>query len=217
MVRWFVNLQEIKGVQGRWWFADLPFACIDWLVSAAKRTLGAVKPSRGHRPELQGSDCPTTRLGGVFRNDVCPLGKWCRLCLVMLCLRHSGQTLHHGTRACYITVSEANNITFAQAKTSFIKTQKMSKETKNERVFFVSFILQKHWQLPQNVIKWWLCKANKKDGYKDGRNKKLCTTKPKKISWRKTWENIHRAFYWVSFYSWFYCWLFSCKRTRVSK
>jgi len=29
--------------------------------------LGAVKPSRGHRPELQGSDCPTTRLGGVFK------------------------------------------------------------------------------------------------------------------------------------------------------
>ena len=31
------------------------------------RTLGAVKPSRGHRPELQGSDCPTTRLGGVLK------------------------------------------------------------------------------------------------------------------------------------------------------
>ena len=30
------------------------------------RTLGAVKPQEGHRPEVQGSNFPITRLGGML-------------------------------------------------------------------------------------------------------------------------------------------------------
>ena len=163
MVRWFVNLQLIKGVQGRWWFADLPSACIDWLVSTAHRTLGAVKPSRGHRPDLQGSDCPTTRLGGVL--EVCLAANFSyirpwRVILLRSDIRLRRVVFKHSRCECLsflggeynTTASGANNNTVAYDN---ITPTKSEYHLHKDRDFVKVFVLFYLCESIDNFLKMW--------------------------------------------------------------